>query len=300
VNKQLDIQFGEADGRPLKLDALAPTHVDGPFLTVLWLHGGGWQSGNKRNAIDGHLLDYLVSSGYLIVSAEYRLSSEATYPAQIHDVKAAIRWLRAESHVLDVDVDRIVVAGFSAGAHLTALAATPESVPALEGNCGSAGFPSNVCAAIAWAAPTDFLRNPAVEDTALNALIGEGDVSGEEKLLGGPVRENPDLAQLANPCAFASPDGPPVLVIHGTRDEVVPVSQADLLVDACEAAKTSVSYLRIRHGNHGGWRTGTPYPSDPGPREIEDWIVRFLDRCCRNKGDLGIMGRRTIAAPIPA
>ena len=274
MNKQLDIQFGEADGRPLKLDALAPTHVDGPFLTVLWLHGGGWQSGNKRNAIDGHLLDYLVSSGYLIVSAE--------------------------SHVLDVDVDRIVVAGFSAVAHLTALAATPESVTALEGNCGSAGVPSNDCAAITWAAPTDFLRNPAVEDTALNALIGEGDVSGEEKLLGGPVRENPDLAQLANPCAFASPDGPPVLVIHGTRDEVVPVSQADLLVDACEAAKTSVSYLRIRHGNHGGWRTGTPYPSDPGPREIEDWIVRFLDRCCRNKGDLGIMGRRTIAAPIPA
>ena len=137
----IDIPYGNAKGRVLSLDALQPeipAKIRRP--AVLWLHGGGWHSGNKRNAIEMHMLDFLVDRGFVVVSAEYRLSGEAHFPAQIHDVKAAIRWLHGHPEVLDIDTDRIAIAGFSAGAHLAALAATTADVPKLEGESGSPGY----------------------------------------------------------------------------------------------------------------------------------------------------------------
>ena len=93
----LDIPYGTANGRLLSLDALRPERDSGAALpVVLWLHGGGWYSGNKRFALNVHMLDFLVHSGFGLASVEYRLSDEAAFPAQIHDVKAAIRWLRAK------------------------------------------------------------------------------------------------------------------------------------------------------------------------------------------------------------
>jgi acetyl esterase/lipase len=121
----LDIPYVPANGRLLSLDALRPDRDSGIALpVVLWLHRGGWYSGSKRNAIDTHMLDFLVRSGFVVASAEYRLSDEAPFPAQIHDVKAAIRWLRARPKVLGINPERVALAGFSAGGHLAALAAT--------------------------------------------------------------------------------------------------------------------------------------------------------------------------------
>ena len=109
----LDIPYGTANGRLLSLDALRPERDSGAALpVVLWLHGGGWYSGNKRNVIDKHMLDVLVRSGFVLASAEYRLSDEAPFPAQIHDVKAAIHWLRAQPEVLGIDPERVAIAGF--------------------------------------------------------------------------------------------------------------------------------------------------------------------------------------------
>jgi alpha/beta superfamily hydrolase len=125
----LDIPYGIANGRSLSLDAVRPNHDTGSALpVVVWLHGGGWYSGNKRNAINNHMLDGLVYSGFVLASVEYRLSGEAPFPAQIHDVKAAIRWLRAHPDVLGIDLERIAVAGFSSGGHLAALVATTVGV----------------------------------------------------------------------------------------------------------------------------------------------------------------------------
>lgn len=157
-----------ANGRLLSLDVLRPEGDSGVALpVVLWLHGGGWYSGNKRNAVDKHMLDFLVGSGFVVASAEYRLSDEAPFPAQIHDVKAAIRWLRARPDVLGINPERVGLAGFSAGAHLAALAATTPGVPELEGESGSPGYSTHVQAAIVMAAPTDFTRNPAATDPSL-------------------------------------------------------------------------------------------------------------------------------------
>src|SRR5215813_3960271 len=126
----LDIPYGKANGRLLSLDALRPERDSGTALpVVLWLHGGGWYSGDKLFVIHTHKLDFLVRSGFAVASVEYRLSDEASFPAQIHDVKAAIRWLRARPEVLGIIPECVAVAGFSAGAHLAALVASTIGVP---------------------------------------------------------------------------------------------------------------------------------------------------------------------------
>src|SRR2546422_784364 len=97
----LDIPYGQVNGRSLSLDAIRPAHeADVALPVVLWLHGGGWYSGNKRNVLNSHMLDSLVDNGFVLASAEYRLSEEAPFPAQIQDVKAALRWLHAQPEVL--------------------------------------------------------------------------------------------------------------------------------------------------------------------------------------------------------
>jgi acetyl esterase/lipase len=136
MRKFLDIPFGKVAERTLYLDALVPEGVSGPNPIVLWLHGGGWYEGNKRNIIDQGALEFLVENGFVVASAEYKLLPEAKFPAQIFDVKAAIRWLRAKPEVLGGDPDRIAIAGFSAGAQLSALAGTTADRPEFEGGGG--------------------------------------------------------------------------------------------------------------------------------------------------------------------
>jgi len=296
----LDLKYAEVNGRTLALDILQPKVIGNVnFPVVLWLHGGGWQAGNKRNAIKNGSLEFLVNEGYVVASVEYRLSSEAVFPAQLHDVKSAIQWIRINAETFQIDPTRITVAGFSAGAHLAALAATTGNIPELETPSVTAGCSSMVQAAIAISAPTDFARNPAVKDTSLNAAILEGDISGEEKLLGGPVEGNLELAQMANPGAFVCAETPPILIIHGTDDEVVPVSQADYLYERLSNENTEVTYVRILKGNHGCWHCDYPYPNKPIPQEIEQWILDFLENHILNKSSKKIKGHHSIPAPIP-
>ena len=271
----LDIPFGNANGRVLSLDALLPDEQPSAPV-VLWLHGGGWNSGNKRKAIDNHMLDFLVHSGFAVVSAEYRLSGEAGFPAQIHDVKAAIRWLRAQPELLGIDPDRISIAGFSAGAHLAALAATTAEVSELDGECGSAGHSTLVMAAFAMAAPTDFARNPAAKDPSLNAAVPAGEVSPEERLLGGPIDQNSDLARLANPGVSIGLDTPPFLMVHGGRDEVVPVSQADYLYEALEIGWRSGDVRQGRRRQSrmlACWTTVSEQTASDGDRVLDAHIL---------------------------
>jgi len=206
--------------RPLELDLTAP---DDAVATIVYLHGGGWRRGSRLTPLPGfeHLTGELAAQGFRVAVADYRLSGEATFPAPLEDVRAAIEFVR--------DDKPLVVWGESAGAHLGLLAA-------LTG--------STVDAVVAWFPPTD--------------LLGlTGDVSREAALLGAPPESVPDLAREASPLTHAHAGAPPVLLMHGSDDDLVPAAQSVRLAEALEAVGAPVE-LHLVPGARHRWTGADP------------------------------------------
>lgn len=230
--------------RPLLLDLYLPARR--PYPAVVWVHGGAFLMGS-RSLLPGileraELFRRLPAAGIAVASIDYRLSGEAPFPAQLHDVKAAIRWLRARGPEAGIDPDRLAVWGESAGGHLAAMATVTSGVEELEGDIGIGGVPSSVTAGIDWYGPTDFAAMD--EDApADSAMTHDAPDSPESLLIGAPVQERPDLVARANPCTYARQGTPPLLIQHGTRDRLVPFGQSVRLVDALCAAGADVTFL---------------------------------------------------------
>ena len=134
------VHYGQAGDVPLVLDIIAPAASTKPCPGVIWVHGGGWTEGDRSDGFNALFCPLLAHHGFFTVTIDYRLMPHAHFPAQIHDVKAAIRWLRANAPSYAIDPDRIGIWGFSAGGHLAALAGLTADLPELEGDCGSAGY----------------------------------------------------------------------------------------------------------------------------------------------------------------
>jgi acetyl esterase/lipase len=230
--------YAEVGGRPLKLDLYLPADAAGRPL-VVWIHGGGWHSGTK----DRCLVRWLTRENYAVASIQYRLSGQATFPAQIHDCKAAIRWLRAHAERYGYDPNRIAAAGESAGGHLAALLGTSGGVEALEGSVGMhPDQPSRVQAVIDFYGPTDFLRwtdRRAVADSV-------------DRLLGTAAAQSPDAASLASPASHVTGDDPPILILHGSDDPLVPVDQSVHLHEICRAAGLAAQLHVVQGAQHTG------------------------------------------------
>jgi acetyl esterase/lipase len=240
----IDVRYGVGGGSPLLLDIVRPDPLPAePMPAVVWIHGGGWRSGDKHvDTAQSIGLDF-IRDGFACLSINYRLSDEALYPAQIHDAKAAIRWLRANAADLGVDPDRIGVWGHSAGAHLVSLLGASGDVAELEGESGSAGVSSRVQAVVAISPPSDFRAIP-------EGWPHEEPLVATTKLVGGPLEEHPDLVRLANPITFIRPNAPPFLIFHGEDDEVVPFIQAEMLHEALIAAGAEATFVRLPKANH--------------------------------------------------
>jgi len=235
------------DGHPRQvLDVYTPEQRSGsPRPLIVWIHGGGWQSGSKENCPP--LRAGYVEQGYVLASLNYRLSGDATFPAQIEDCKSAIRWLRAHAADYNIDPDRIGVWGSSAGGHLVALLGTSGDVA--EFDVGShLNISSRVQAVCDFFGPTDFtafVKSKGYESHA-NAD------SPESKLIGGLVLEHPEKAAKANPITYVTPDDPPFLIVHGDSDPLVPLNQSELLFEALKGAGTRVHLHTIQGAGHGG------------------------------------------------
>ena len=218
-----DIEFGITPEKRLLLDLYLPD--DGtprPFPLIVWIHGGGWMGGSK----DGCYLGNMPESGIAVASISYRLSGEAKFPACIHDCKTAIRWLRAHADEYGFDTERVGVAGHSAGGHLAALVGTSGDVPGLEGDGGYREQSTQVIAACDMCGPTDFWR----VDDCPNTLPARGsDDTVYAQLIGGNIEDHPDKVNAANPITYVSSDTPPFLIVHGDKDDVVPLNQSELL-----------------------------------------------------------------------
>jgi len=215
----------------------------GPFPLIVFIHGGGWQDGDKiLNA--KHLASLQVSRGFALASINYRLSGEALFPAQIEDCKSAVRWLRAHADAYGINPDKIVAWGSSAGGHLAALVGTSAEVAELEDlSAGNSSHSSRVQAVIDWYGPTDFLQMGGSHD---------GPGSPESKLVGCAIQTCPDKVKAANPITYVSKDDPPFLIQHGDADPVVPYSQSQLLHDALIGAGLESTFELVAGAAHGG------------------------------------------------
>ena len=238
-----DLIYAVQDGKPLALDLYLPP-VPGLRPLVVWVHGGGWYAGSKDHCLALSLTD----RGYAVASINYRLSHEALFPAQIHDCKGAVRWLRAHAAEYELDAGRVGAWGASAGGHLVALLGTSGDVAELEGEVGgNLEQSSQVQAVCDWYGPTDMLQVSGFP----SEIDHDAPDSAEAKLFGGPIHEKRDLVRLANPITFIRPAAPPFLIVHGDRDPIVPLHQSEILADALRVAGAQVTFLTVAGAGHG-------------------------------------------------
>lgn len=244
---ETDVEYGKAGEMPLLLDVIKPKEVveEGKRRPcIVWIHGGGWQNGNKSSGLS-RLGTWVAEGDYVGISVGYRLSGVATWPAQIHDCKAAIRWVRANADKLGIDPDKIGVWGSSAGGHLVSLLGTSGDVKEIEGDNGTPGVSSRVACVVDYCGPSDFMRFARSGASAANA---NGPVS---KLLGGPVTEKVAAAREASPVTYVTKDDPPFLVVHGTADRTVPFAQGETFYEKLKAAGVDATFVKMDGGGHG-------------------------------------------------
>jgi len=238
-----DIPFASIEGKDLMLDLYLPEEAENPPL-VLWIHGGGWSGGNKKWC---HV-KWLTDHGFAVASTSYRLSQHAKFPAQIHDVKAAVRWLRAHAESYGYDPERIAVAGESAGGHLAALLGVSGGVKALEGDIGEdTGVSSRVSAVVNYFGASDFILRSKTQPSRAD-MVG----SVVYNLLGGPASVLKEQAVLASPAFHVTPNDPPMLILHGVKDNTVLIDQAVRLFEAYIKAGLPVEFIAPEELGHGG------------------------------------------------
>ena len=258
------LTYARTPQRNLQLDLYLPGGVQSPPL-VLWVHGGAWMGGSRANPPAYFLLDH----GYAVASISYRLSQDAVFPAQIHDVKAAVVWLRANAANFGFDARKIAAWGSSAGGHLVALLGVSAGVRALEADPQSGPELSRVQAVVDFFGPSDLLTIGNYPSDIAHFAPG----SPESRLLGGPVLENKDKARLASPVSYVDSSDPPFLIVHGDADMTVPHNQSLRLHDALRKAGVPSELITLPNAGHGG-----PAFNAPG---TANRILAFLNTVLR-------------------
>lgn len=239
-----DIEYARAGEQSLKLDLHLPRSKAVSPL-IVWVHGGAWRSGSKSDMP----LQSLVEVGYVIASVDYRLSTEARFPAQIHDIKAAIRFLRAHGGDWSVSSEKIVIAGNSAGAHLAALVGVSNGHAGLEGTIGSDLQRSSAVQGIISYYGASNLTTILSQSTPHGLSVR---VPALELFLGGQPNDLPEVARLASPVSHVDRSDPPLLLIHGDQDPQMPVAQSHELHRAYQTANLPVQFEVVSGAAHGG------------------------------------------------
>jgi acetyl esterase/lipase len=247
------ITYAIAPGyRPLQLDLWVPASPTSPPL-VMWIHGGGWMFGDRRYLPEtlrpNQLFEELVAAGLAVATIDYRHALEAHFPAQLHDAKAAIRYMRANAELLGVNTDRIGVWGESAGGHIAALVGLTGQHPELEGAIGVLRQSSAVDVVVDWYGPADLALQLRKERSAeIIARVPPEMLAPPEALMAGGQDERSLTA--ASPITYVTPGAPPFLLIHGTADTVVPYAQSEVLAQALTEAGVSVRLIPIEGAEH--------------------------------------------------
>ena len=257
IEELKDIEYGNVQGRSLKLDVYRPKTMTQSAPAIIFVHGGSWRAGKKEN-YRRYCIRY-AQQGYVTVTISYRLTQEAPYPAAVNDTKCAVRWVRANAENYNVDPDNIVIMGGSAGGHLAMMAAYSSDIPALEGDGGHAGVSSRVQAVVNLYGPTDLTVPFAHDKRVVINFLGKKQ-----------YQDAPDLWAEASPISYVTADDPPTLILHGTIDTIVPIDQADRLATKLAGLKIPYIYDRLP-----GW-THSMDSAQPVTERCFWFIDRFL------------------------
>ncbi|MBF6600208.1 MAG: alpha/beta hydrolase [Dehalococcoidia bacterium] len=272
VTIERDVVFGTGGGRELRCNVYRPPERRAGAPSVLLVHGGGWASGD-RSQLHGYGI-LLGRLGYVCVASEYRLTGEATWPAQIHDVKAAIRWMRANAAELGIDPEKVCISGNSAGGHLSLVAAGTPGLPVFEGDGGHAGVSTRVAASIAFYAPAAEIASGTPLAPVVQALMGE--------------HASADALRDVSPLAHVSAAFPPTLLMHGNKDELVPQQASIRMYRALDEAAVPVELHMFADAPHG---------FDAAPdlgRQCASIMALFLDRYVVNPRPVQLPATATV------
>lgn len=257
MSNETDVVYAGDHGIERKLDIYRP-RGEAKRAAILFFHGGGWRGGAKEGMRPD--AQNMANEGYVGIPVQYRLSGQAPYPAHIHDVKAAIRWVRAHAADLDIDPEKIILWGSSAGAHLSLLAAGTPNQPEFEGDGPHQVVSTAVAAVIAVHPPVEFHTGESVSrhTTPCTNLLGEN----------APA----EACKAASPMTYVSEAFPPTLLLHGTRDQLVNHAASQAFFEAMRGAKATVDMHLFNGHNHG-------FAALPSMRAlIRPLVADFLDR----------------------
>ncbi len=275
-----NLTYGKVGGVELKLDLARPKEGSGPFPAIVCIHGGAWAGGKRSD--HRSQIEKAARKGYVAVAIDYRLTEfdpktnvgKVPFPAQLHDCKCAVRWLRSVADRYHVDPDRIGVTGGSAGGHLALLVGFVDEKASLEGNGGHSNQSSRVQAVVNYCGPTDLTREYH-EVKAVQPFL--------QALCGGTPESAAEAYRAASPITYISKEAPPVLTLHGDKDDLVPVSQAKLLDDTMKAAGLKHELLILE---------GQGHAIKSEHAEAAFW--EFLERHLKRTGITIVRGRVTL------
>ncbi len=280
VRAELDLPYADTDNPRQQLDLFLPQSPKSDKLlpVIVFIHGGAWRMGDRRSGW-GMIAPPVQRGDYAGVSVGYRLSGEAIWPAQIHDCKAAIRWVKGNARKYHLDPDRIGVIGTSAGGHLVAMLGTSGEVKSLDGKLGHfLTENARIACVVDEFGPTDLL---AMGGSHVNPD------SPESILIGGAVQERKEAAQNASPISFVAADNPPFLLLHGTNDPAVPFDQSERLFAALKKAGVNATFVPVVGAGHGNFASP----------EVPERVQLFFDRYLRG-ADVAISSE-PIKPPAP-
>ena len=236
-----------------KLDLYLPAGEEGPWPVVIWTGGSAWMADTGKRTAGGLALQ-LNPAGYAVAGVSIRSSSQVQFPGQLHDIKAAIRWLRAHAATYKLDPKHIAVMGDSSGGWTAAMAAVTGDAPEMEGSVGTTGVSSRVQAAVAFYPPTNFLTMDAWALQRCDApRCHDGEGSPESRLVGCAIQSCPDKVQAANPLRYVTAADPPIMILHGNSDPLVPHNQGEQLYMALNKACRDAIFVSLPKAPHGNW-----------------------------------------------
>ncbi len=264
------------------LDIYLPKQQQQTYPVIISVYGSAWFANNLKGADLKILGKPLLEAGFAVVTPNHRSSMDAKFPAQIHDIKAVIRFVRANAEKYHLDTTFIGITGSSSGGNMAAMAGTSRNVIKytlgseiieVEGNLGSfTGYSSSVDAVVDWFGPTNMLMMDSCGGTDFKHNDAKSPASA---YIGGPIQEYQQKTLLASPTTYVDANDPPFLIFHGDKDRVVPYCQSETLYETLKKSNVPVRFVLVPGGQHG--------PVTQAEPNLKIMVDFFLDECAKKK-----------------